>query len=126
MSVVKLTIIIPFLNEGEEIRKTVESIRATVENEVEIILIDDSSCDEYDYVSVAHEYKAQYIYNENRLGVAASRDRGGSMCKTPYFLLLDGHMRFYKKYWNREIINILENDDRVLLCCQSKVLEKMM
>lgn len=51
---------------------------------------------------------------------------GGSMCKTPYFLLLDGHMRFYKKYWNREIINILENDDRVLLCCQSKVLEKMM
>lgn len=121
---VKLTVIITFLNEGDEIQKTVDNIRATVENEVEIILIDDSSSDKYDYRSVAHKYGTQYFYNDTRLGVAASRDKGVALCKTPYFLLLDGHMRFYKKYWNREIINILENDDRVLLCCQSRVLEK--
>lgn len=124
MAAVKLTVIITFLNEGEEVERTVENIRTTVNDEVKIILINDFSTDNYDYLSVSHKYNAQYFINERRIGVAASRDKGVSLCKTPFFLLLDGHMRFYKKYWNREIINILENDDRVLLCCQSKALVK--
>lgn len=33
-----LTIIIPFLNEGEEVARTVESIRKTAGNKVDILL----------------------------------------------------------------------------------------
>ena len=34
------------------------------------------------------------------MGVAASRDYGINYCTTPYFLLLDGHMRFYDAAWS--------------------------
>ncbi len=45
----KLTIIIPFFNEEEEIRNTVVSIRNSVGNRVDILLIDDASDSQYDY-----------------------------------------------------------------------------
>jgi glycosyltransferase involved in cell wall biosynthesis len=117
-----LSIIIPFLNEGEEVENTLESIRLHSNNNVEIILINDASNDNYDYHSIAEKYNTTYIVNQNRIGVAASRDKGVSLCSTPYFLLLDAHMRFYDNQWIDKIINQLENDARVVLCCQTKVL----
>lgn len=120
----RLTVIIPFLNEGEEIRNTVESIMVNGGEETELILINDASTDEYDYESVAREYKARYVLHPERKGVAASRDEGVSLCSTPYFLLLDGHMRFYDSLWIGRIVSELEKDERQLLCCQTKVLRK--
>lgn len=120
----KLTVIIPFLNEGEEIRNTVENIMANGGQEVELILINDASTDDYDYESVAREYKSRYVLHSERKGVAASRDEGVSLCGTPYFLLLDGHMRFYDSLWIGRIVSELEKDERQLLCCQTKVLRE--
>lgn len=120
----KLTVIIPFLNEGEEIRNTVESIMGNGGEETELILINDASTDDYDYERVAREYKARYVLHPERKGVAASRDEGVSLCSTPYFLLLDGHMRFYDSLWIGRIVSELEKDERQLLCCQTKVLGK--
>lgn len=120
----KLTIIIPFLNEGDEVENTLSSIRTTVRDKVDILIINDASTDDFDYFSVAKKYNANYIENKKRKGVAASRDYGVSMINTHYFLLLDGHMRFYQNDWLDEIINELDKDNRVLLCCDTKVLVK--
>lgn len=120
----KLTVIIPFLNEGVEVENTLSSIRRTAGNRTEILMINDASTDGVDYRSVARKYNATYIKNKKRLGVAASRDKGISLTTTPYFLLLDAHMRFYQKDWVEQIIAELEKDDRVLLCCNTKVLSK--
>ncbi|MDR0938509.1 MAG: glycosyltransferase [Mediterranea sp.] len=49
----KLTIIISFLNEGEEVERTVSGIRSTVRDTVDIILINDASDDGYHYEEVA-------------------------------------------------------------------------
>lgn len=119
-----LTVIIPFLNEGEEVRRTVESIRATVGHDVDIIVINDCSFDGYPYRDKLEKFGVTYIFNNERKGVAASRDLGVSLCHTPYFLLLDAHMRFYNSMWHRCIVERLQTDDRLLLCCQTKVLEK--
>jgi len=122
MSNKKLTVIIPFLNEKCEVENTLESIKIHSNNDIEIILINDASDDGFDYKSVVEKYDVIYIENKERMGVAASRDLGVNVCQTPYFLLLDAHMRFYDNSWVKRIIEELEKDKRTLLCCQTKVL----
>ena len=119
-----LTVIIPFLNEGEEVGETVKSIRQYVGTKVDIIVINDQSNDGYDYRSDLQELSVYYIYNVERRGVAASRDLGIRLCQTPFFLLLDAHMRFYDGLWVDRICSILMENDRRLLCCQTKFLSK--
>lgn len=120
-----LTIIIPFLNEGEEIARTVESIRKTAGNKVDILLINDASQDGFDYRSVAKNYGTAYLQNETRKGVAASRDLGVEAINTEYFLLLDGHMRFFSDDWHIRIVEALKQDARSLYCGNCIALDKL-
>lgn len=118
-----ITVIIPFQNEGYEIRKTVESIRATTKG-VPIILIDDYSTDGYDYKSIADKYNCQFIKNNKNLGVAESRNLGVSLCETKYFVLLDGHMRFYDQDWDVMLVNYLNKDPKAIYCSNSSAIYK--
>ena len=120
----KLTVIIPFLNEGCEVINTVKSLREQVNTNVDIIVINDCSTDDYPYKEELKKYNVYYILNKKRKGVAASRDYGVDLCKTPYFLLLDAHMRIYENKWLKTVEKLLNDDDRRLLCMQTKVLYK--
>lgn len=116
-----LTIIIPFLNEKEEVANTVQNIRTySNSDDIVILLINDASDDGYNYQKVAETYHTEYILNPVRLGVAASRNLGVAHSHTPYVMLLDAHMRFYDNKWMSRIIDELEKDEKVLLCCQTK------
>jgi glycosyltransferase involved in cell wall biosynthesis len=119
----KLSIIIPFLNEGEEVEKTLISIRDTVISSPEIILINDcSSAGDIDYADVAHRYGCRYVEHKERKGVAASRDEGVSLCETPYFILLDAHMEFYEHGWDRRLVQVLQDNPRSLISLRTRVL----
>lgn len=118
----RLTVIIPFLNEREEVANTLQSIRGHVGDRVEILVINDGSDDGFDYAKAVSPYRVSYLTNSRRRGVAANRDRGVALCRTPYFLLLDAHMRFYDAAWPERLASLLDEDDRVLLCAQSRVL----
>lgn len=120
----KLTIIIPFLNEQEEVVNTLKSIRDKVGDQVEIIIIDDCSDDGWSYESLTRPFNVSYVKNNIRMGVAASRDLGVCLCRTPYFLLLDAHMRFYDEKWPGRLVSLLDKDDRVVICCQTRFLTK--
>lgn len=120
----KITIIIPFLNEGDEVENTIKSIRATNCESIEIILINDCSDDEYDYGRLAILYDTLYIVNSQRMGVAKSREIGVSLAKTPFFILLDAHMRFYKNDWCKILVSYLEKNDRALYCLACKAIDK--
>ncbi|GAA0884632.1 hypothetical protein GCM10009120_32300 [Sphingobacterium siyangense subsp. cladoniae] len=110
-----LTIIIPFLNEGMEVRNTLTNIRQLYPD-IPIIFINDSSSDNYSYEFLEHEPYVKYIINKNRLGVAASRDIGVLNCDTPNFLLLDAHVRIYKNDVLELINEILEQKKDRVLC----------
>lgn len=121
----ELTLIIPFLNEGEEVENTVQSFREFGGDRMEIIVINDCSYDSYPYMERLTAIPGvTYILNRERLGVAGSRDKGVDLCRTPYFLLLDAHMRAYDDSWLTEIPRLLRENDRRILCCQNKPLEK--
>lgn len=121
----RLTIIIPFLNEGEEISNTLKSIRETAGDAVDILLIDDDSDSFgiFDYKKMADTFSAKYIKNETRMGVARSRDIGVGLITTKYFLIIDGHMRFYNNNWWIVILNELKRDERALYCCKCRPLD---
>lgn len=123
-SLKKLTVVIPFLNEREEVRNTVKSVRDTAGDKVEIIVINDDSDKDYDYESELECYGVTYIRNSYRIGAALSKERGAQLSRTPYFLLLDAHMRFYFKDWAEYLIQELESDSERLLCSTSIALEK--
>lgn len=119
----RLTVIIPFLNEGVEVDFTLQSIRETSQD-VDIIIINDASTDRVDYISMAKKHRATYIEHTDRMGVAFSRDEGVSLAETDYFLLLDAHMRFYQSDWKEIIVQELQKNPRSLLCCQTTPLRK--
>jgi len=122
----QLSLIIPFLNEGEEVERTVKSfLEHGGADNVDIIVINDCSYDSYPYLErLAAIPGVSYFLNRERLGVAGSRDKGVALCRTPYFLLLDAHMRAYDDSWLTTIPTLLRENDRRILCCQTRVLEK--
>lgn len=123
-SINQLTIVIPFLNEKEEVGNTVRSIRNTAGNKVDIIVINDHSDDNYDYQADLANLNVTYIFNSYRIGAAASKEKGARLARTPYFLLLDAHMRCFTPGWHTIIVSELQKNDRQILCCQTKALGK--
>lgn len=119
-----LTIIIPFKNEGIEIEKTVFNIRATSKDKVHIILINDASDDNYDYKWVSDFYDCQYVEHKKTIGVSPSRDEGVKLSPTDYFVLLDGHMRFYDFGWDTKISTHIENNPRSILSSETIIINK--
>jgi glycosyltransferase involved in cell wall biosynthesis len=118
----KITVIIPFLNEGKEVYNTVKNLRETSEENFNILLINDASTDDFDYKQVAVDFNAQYLEHKERKGVAASRDEGVDICPTEYFILLDAHMRVYQNNWVTLLLNELRKDKRSLFCCKTMML----
>ncbi len=122
----ELTIIIPFLNEGSEIENTIQSILETAVTNLRILLINDNSNDNFNYNEMIRKYgnKVSYVLHKERKGVAASRNEGVSLSETPYFLLLDGHMRFYETGWDERLIDLLKKHPGTILCSQTQALKK--
>lgn len=118
----RLTVIIPFLNEGNEVERTISSIKEYSTNNPDIILINDASTDNFDYESIAGKYNCRYVCHQQRMGVAASRQEGVDLCRSSHFLLLDAHMRFYDKRWDEKLLIYLAANPRSVICSQTKVL----
>lgn len=108
-----LTIIMPFLNEKEEPKLTIESIYKTTKAEhFEIIAIDDHSKD-YSPIPIRKEIK--YIKNRERLGVNGCLQMGIEMAQTPYVLIIDGHMRF-PEGWFSTLIDCIVREPKTAWC----------
>ena len=120
----KLTVVMPFKNEGEEVANTARSIRETVGMSVDIIAIDDDCDDGFDYEGSLRGLNVTYVRNSYRLGASLSKERGAQLAKTPYFILLDAHMRFYDSEWAEYIVKELDANSQRLLCSKSVCLQK--
>lgn len=93
-----LSIIIPVLNDQDELVETVKSIRATAPMAIEIIIVDDGS--ETPAV-VPPELDVRLFRNESRVGCAPSRHIGAGKAEAPHLLFIDSHMRFKGGWWGK-------------------------
>lgn len=64
----KLSVVMSFLNEKEEVRQTVSSIRNTVGNRVDIVVVNDASDLDYNYEKDLEGFNVRYYTNKNRVG----------------------------------------------------------
>ena len=104
----------PYLNEGDEPRKTIESIYDTAPSDLfKIIAIDDGST-EFHSLDGFEEVKS--IRNDKRMGVDGCRQLGADMVDTPYLFIIDAHMRFNKDQWLERIIDCIEREPTTVWC----------
>lgn len=120
----EMTVIIPFMNEGEEVGITVRSARETAGERIDIIVINDKSTDGYDYERDLKGLNVIYIINKFNIGAAAAKEKGVQLARTPYFIIIDAHMRFYNDNWLNRYLDELKLNDRRILCCQTRWLKK--
>lgn len=120
----KLSVVMSFLNEKEEVGRTIQSIRETAGNNVDIVVVNDASDDGYDYAKDIANYNVKYHVNSQRIGAAQGKELAVQLCDTPYFIILDAHMRFYDTTWANKLITELDSNPNQLICCQTKVLSK--
>lgn len=108
-----LTIVMPFLNEGNEPQRTIDSIYDTAHpNRFDIIAIDDCSKEKSEIES---RNSVRLIRMKNRIGVDGCRQIGVEEAKTPYVLIIDGHMRFPNR-WMEHILSFLEHHPKSICC----------
>lgn len=120
----KISIIIPFLNEGDEPLNTIKNIYQTADSsKFEIILLDDNSTDDVD-PSVYEKFKeVTYIRNSARLGVDGCRQYGGEIANGEFIFILDAHMRFFNDGWIDKLIDVLESEKQSVVCMKSYVID---
>lgn len=64
----KLSVLISFKNEREELAKTCKSIRDTAGDKVDILLLNDDSDKDFDYYESVKPYNVEYYVSDKRLG----------------------------------------------------------
>ena len=111
------SVVIPFLNEGDEVKKTLLSLHEKSKLQNEYIVINDNSEDEYDYSEISEIPNVKYVLNKVRLGVAASRDLGVNLASNENIILLDAHMRALNNDWDTKLLKRIENNKRAIYCC---------
>jgi glycosyltransferase involved in cell wall biosynthesis len=111
----KITIVIPFLNEGDAPIRTVESIYDTAKSKLfNIIAVEEPSkiltrgLDKFPDLSL--------LRNNERLGAEMSKTKGALLAETPYLFIIDAHMRFRNDHWLENIIDALEDEPYTAFC----------
>jgi len=105
-----LSIIIPALDETPEIlQRTIQSIRDTAGNHLEIIIVDDCSIAPI----VSNE---KVIRNTERMGTGVSRHIGASAASHDWFVFIDSHMVFEKGWYENLIERIDPSTTRTAYC----------
>lgn len=111
----KLSVIIPFLDEGNEVIPTLESLFSTTKGElVEVIIVNDGSKE--DFEDKIRKFNVVYLKNPYRIGVAASRDVGVRASTSDIAVFFDAHMRFRNDGWAERILEEVSKDTHSIYC----------
>jgi len=112
----KLSIIIPSYNEVSNTIKTIGNILETCSNinAIEIIVVNDESKEDYSVLTNNNYIK--YIKNINNLGTSKSRDIGIKSTDNEYILTIDAHIKMFKHNWDKEVIEVIKNNQKSILC----------
>jgi glycosyltransferase involved in cell wall biosynthesis len=89
---VSISVVITAHDEGDEVQRTLVSIRENTRGPLEIVLVDDGSTDRSCEGDLGLDVRL--FRNAQRLGVAASRNAGAAAATAPVLVFADAHQRF--------------------------------
>jgi glycosyltransferase involved in cell wall biosynthesis len=110
----KLSVVIPVLNDPVEIVSTIRSIKDTASSVFEVIVVDDAS----DQPVILPWNDVKIVRNTQRMGVSWSRDLGASIATGDVMLITDSHMRFTPS-WYPKITEYFKNRGMDTAYCAS-------
>lgn len=114
----KISVLLTFKNEREEVARTCKSIRDTAGDRVDIVVLNDDSDRDFDYRASLAPYNVKYYKSTTRLGSSLGKQFVVDKCETPYFLILDAHCRIYTENWVDILEKELDKGEDTLYCCK--------
>lgn len=105
-----VSIIIPCYNQGQYLKEAVESVLASTYTNIEIIIVNDGSTENLDFLKNFSAEKIAII-NQSNQGPSMARNNGISQAKGKYILPLDADDKIHPTYIEKAV-NILENNEK--------------
>jgi glycosyltransferase involved in cell wall biosynthesis len=103
----KISVVIPVLNEGTHLQRTVQAIQATLPESSEIIIVDDGSTDGCtDFIQKEAKQSVRRLLTKNR-GVAGARNFGALQARGDYIAFADAHITPAERWWP-SLVKILD------------------
>lgn len=113
----KVSVIIPTYNCGPYIKETLNSVLNQSFSDYEIIVINDGSTDNTDYVLKPYMNRIVYFSQKNK-GVSAARNLGIQNAKGEWIAFLDADDIWERSYLQKQI-NFLSSNPKVDIICRS-------
>ncbi len=104
----RISVVVIALNEGSNLRRTVENLQSTLNGNSEILLVDDGSDDGCaDYLDGGDS--SVRLLRSDHLGVAAARNFGASQTSDDVILFADAHITVQPGWWT-PMVEALDNE----------------
>lgn len=115
-----ISVIIPVYNNGNYIKKCIQSLREQTYSNIEILLIDDGSDSEYSllYDEIGGGIR---VYHESRAGVSRARNTGLKYSKGDYVCFVDSDDYVAPEFCERLMELIQKYDVRIAACGYKRV-----
>ena len=111
MARVSTSFVIGSLNEGGNLKKTIQSLQANTTGDYEIIVVDDGSSDgSTGFIEKEVNDSRIHSYRTSRLGSANSKNFGAQKAQGEYICFLDAHILFKNNWWE-PLMQELEKDN---------------
>jgi glycosyltransferase involved in cell wall biosynthesis len=106
----EISLVIPTVNEGENLSMTIESIQETITGAYEIIVVDNGSTDgSTEFIEQKNDPCIRLLNTGERLGVAGARNYGAAFAEGNILIFVDAHMLFPSD-WLTPILDVLHEE----------------
>lgn len=100
MARVITSFVVGSLNEGDNLKRTIQSLQANTTGDYEIIVVDDGSTDgSSSFIEREIDDPRIHLYKTERLGSANSKNFGAQKAQGEFICFLDAHVLFPKNWW---------------------------
>ena len=108
-----VSVIIPIYNYGNQFEKTLQSVFESSYKNLEIIIVNDGSTDEYISLKLKSiDHSNIRIINQTNFGPSSARNNGIKMSKGDFILPLDGDDKILPEYI-QSCVTILKNNENI-------------
>lgn len=106
-----VSVIIPCYNQGQYLQEAVDSVLASTYDNIEIIVLDDGSTQDIEFLKTFAAKKTKVIHQEKQ-GVAEARNNAIKVAGGKYILPLDADDKIHSTYIEKAV-NVFENSDKI-------------
>lgn len=114
-----VSIIIPCYNHGKYLHEAVDSVLASTYQNIEIIIINDGSYKDMDFLKTFSAPKTRIIHQENQ-GVSMARNNGIKEAKGQYILPLDADDKIHLEYIEKAVKVLEDNPKKGIVYCEAE------